>query len=594
MNDINKKYTLWDCIRVPIHHAPFLCSICFIQVIISSLVPTIQIMVNAAFINKTISYFNGEAELTAVFIQLTLVIVLIAYQWLSGILIGKQWLRIELRLMQTLRIQVLEKQAKLEYKHLEDPKMRDLISRVSSNPESRFLQAFQLLMNSFSLIIRIVGVLVIILAHVWWAAIVILIFSLPMFYMSFKGSKISYEVGKEVTQHVRRHSYLSGLLMGRDSADERNMFDYKDFVFKKWQRHYEEARQLEFKTRRKWFVKLESSSVATAFVSIGIIGVLLNPVINGDLSFGIFASLIQACFSIVQIMSWDLSGYVDGLVTTNEYIKEYTKFMQLTEEDDVLTEPAPPFKFESLILDNVSFKYPGTDTYILKNLSLTIENNKHYAFVGKNGSGKTTVVKLITGLYSSYEGLICLNGKDIREFSHKELKSVYSAIFQDYAQYGLTLRENIRIGNINQKDTELNIEDQLGLLHLDDLICKLPDGLDSVLGRMTEKGQDLSGGQWQRVAIARSMVSASPVKILDEPTAALDPVAESEIYQEFGRITNNKTTIFISHRLGSTKLADFIYVFENGNIIEQGSHQVLMEQRGVYHEMYEKQAGWYR
>lgn len=594
MKNAIKKYTLLDYIRIPFKHAPLLCCVCFIQVIITAIIPTLQILVNANFINKTILYFNGRVEISAVRLQFAFVVLLIAYQWLSGIFISKQWLRIELRLLQTLRVQLLEKQARLEYKHMENPKIHDLISRVCGEPEKRFLQSLQLLMNSFSLIIRIIGVIAIILTHVWWAAIVILVFSLPMFYIAFKGSKNSYEVGKEVSQNKRRHEYLSQLLTGRDAADERSLFKYTDFVTEKWDKHYETARQLEFKTKKKWFIKLESSSVATAFVSIAIIAVLLNPVIVGEISFGIFASLIQACFSIVQIMSWDMNGYVDGLVIANEYIKEYTKFMQLSEENDVLTVPSSPFDFKLLELDNVSFKYPGTDTYILKNLSLKIENGKQYAFVGKNGAGKTTVVKLITGLYSSYEGSIRINGKDIRDFSHKELKSMYSAIFQDYARYGITMRENIRIGNINYEDDQLHINERLELLGLDDLAEKLPGGLDCVLGRMTEEGQDISGGQWQRIAIARSMVSVSPVKILDEPTAALDPVAESDIYQKFSHIMSNQTTIFISHRLGSTKLADIIYVFDDGKVIEQGTHQYLMDQKATYYEMYENQAGWYR
>ena len=594
MDNAAKKYTLLDFIRIPFQHAPLLCGVCFCQVIITALIPTLQIVVNANFINKTISYFNGGAELSAVGIQFSFMVLLIAYQWLSGIFISKQWLRIELKLLQTLRIHLLEKQSRLEYKHMENPKIHDLISRVCNNPEQRFLQSLQLLMNSFSLIIRIVGVIIIILAHVWWAAIIILLFSLPMFYISFKGSKNSYEVGKEVSQNKRRHGYLMQLLTGRDAADERSLFNYTDFATKKWDKHYETARCLEFKTKKKWFIKLESSSVATAFVSIGIIAVLLNPVIVGSISFGIFASLIQACFSIVQIMSWDMNNYVDGLVVANEYIKEYTEFMQLSEENDVLTEPALSFDFKMLELDNVSFKYPGTETYILKNCSFKIECGKQYAFVGKNGAGKTTVVKLITGLYNSYEGSIRVNGREIREFSHKELKSLYSAIYQDYARYGITMRENIRIGNINCEENQLNINEKIEILGLDELVEQLPEGIDAVLGRMTEEGQDISGGQWQKIAIARSMVSQAPVKILDEPTAALDPVAESDIYQEFSHIMANQTTIFISHRLGSTKLADTIFVFDDGKIIEQGTHQYLMSQKATYYEMYESQAGWYR
>jgi ATP-binding cassette subfamily B protein len=246
---------------------------------------------------------------------------------------------------------------------------------------------------------------------------------------------------------------------------------------------------------------------------------------------------------------------------------------------------------------------------ILKNLSLTLLAHRHYAFVGVNGAGKTTITKLLTGLYDNYTGDILIDGKNLRDFSQAELKSLFSIVYQDFAKYQIPMTDSIGIGNVQAiltNNTQINVNDKDGFaiseenvavavenLGLGEAVSKLPDGLNTPLGRIKEKGVDLSGGEWQRVAIARTLVSRAPVHILDEPTAALDPVAESDVYELFGKISKGKSTIFITHRLGAARLADEIFVIADGHVIEQGTHEELMKKSGVYAEMFEAQRGWY-
>ena len=217
--------------------------------------------------------------------------------------------------------------------------------------------------------------------------------------------------------------------------------------------------------------------------------------------------------------------------------------------------------------------------------------------VGINGAGKTTLIKILTGLYDDYEGEILINGKELRSYSAAELKATVAAIYQDYCRYPLDMYHNIAIGNLNQMEDREKTEQAAATMGLSTLISHLPNGIDTPLTKIEEDGVDLSGGEWQRIAIARLLVSAAPLKILDEPTAALDPIAESRLYEQFHDIMQLRDahgmTLFISHRLGMTKCMDTIIVLENGKVKECGSHTQLMEQNGLYAEMFRSQSQWY-
>ena len=263
--------------------------------------------------------------------------------------------------------------------------------------------------------------------------------------------------------------------------------------------------------------------------------------------------------------------------------------------NDKPVSPPPVFKF--LEFKGVRFKYPGTDNYILKGISFKMESGRHYAFVGLNGAGKTTITKLLTGLYDEFEGDILINDKNISEYGQGELKSFFSVVYQDFARYHITMKDNIRIGGINAMESEdeaERIKQAVERVGLQETVKKLPDGIDTPLGKIKGGGMDVSGGEWQRIAMARAVMNPAPVRILDEPTAALDPISESRLYEEYEQISRDKTTIFISHRLGSTKLADEILVIGDGHIIENGTHDELMDLDGVYTQMYESQRSWYQ
>lgn len=342
--------------------------------------------------------------------------------------------------------------------------------------------------------------------------------------------------------------------------------------------------------------KSSNGGIVTAIVSIVILCIFLKPLSEGNLTIGVFISIGYGIIDLVNEMTWRLSLDIEEISKNIEYFMDIRKFFDLEEEEDILCLPTNTVELQSLEFKNLSFKYLGTENYIFKNLNLKIENGKHYAIVGANGSGKTTLTKLITGLYKDFEGDILINEKSIREYSSAEIKGLTSVVYQDFARYSISVKDNIALGNINLINKEILaevIEEAIETIDIGDKINSLKDGINTKLGKLKEDSVDLSGGQWQRIAMARSIISDAQLRILDEPTSALDPVSESKVYENFERISKNRTTIFISHRLGSTKLANEIFVIENGTLVESGSHDKLMNLEGVYAKMYESQREWY-
>lgn len=286
---------------------------------------------------------------------------------------------------------------------------------------------------------------------------------------------------------------------------------------------------------------------------------------------------------------------MQGIADLNAYLNDVGVFLDMEEKEDADAQPIkiPGFQVETIEFVNVSFRYPGREEYVLKNCSFVLQGNKCYAVVGKNGAGKSTLTKLLTGLYIDYEGQILINGKDLREYQYGEVKWMFSVVFQDFARYALSFRDNILVGNVNENN-EQRLEQILEKLELESCVQELPWGLDSQLGKLEKDGVDLSGGQWQKLAIARLLYSQAPINILDEPTAALDSKAEAKVYEMFRQVNEEKFTILVTHRLGAARMADEILTLDQGRIVEQGTHNALAGlENGLYKEMFDSQRRWY-
>lgn len=241
----------------------------------------------------------------------------------------------------------------------------------------------------------------------------------------------------------------------------------------------------------------------------------------------------------------------------------------------------------------MSFAYPNTDRLVLRDINVKIRQGEKIAIVGENGSGKTTFFLLLAGLYRPQKGKIFFAGKNLED-NLGLMRRATSFVFQDFGRYQLTVADNIRIGNLYRELSDADIELAAKLIGADEFIQKLEQKYQTFLGNLEEGRTDLSGGQWQKLAFARAIAKPEArVMMLDEQTAALDPISEAKFYQEFKELTGDRIAIMISHRLGATKLADRIFVFDKGQIVEEGTHEELMKRRGLYYEMYQAQAQWY-
>ncbi|MGH4125079.1 MAG: ABC transporter ATP-binding protein [Clostridium sp.] len=590
----NKRYGTIDILRIPFKYATKESILMGIKYIIDGIVPTMQILATASFLDRAIEIFNNEKEFFSIVNPIIFMAILLAYTWISAQLSKFAEVKITNKLRESFRVDLTEKVATLKYSHIENQHSCDLISRVIKQPEVQCSEAYVLILDMIAMIIQVAGILILLFTKVWWSSILIILSSLPFFALSLRSGKEIYEVNRGVEKNKRKAKYLGEVLNGREAVEERSLFRYSKKINEQWFNEFEISRKAELKVNGKWFINMKIGGIIIAIFSMLMVLILVFPVTKGMLSIGMFMSVVNSIFSLINYLAWSLPQYGDGFAKNKEYLVDLSDFVALDGYKEYLVKPSKErIKLKSLEFKNVSFKYPGTENYILKDLSFVIEEGKHYAFVGSNGAGKTTITKLITGLYEDFEGEILINGNLIKDYSQKELKSMCSVVYQDFARYYISFKDNILLGNTNKHENLDNLYKAIDIIDLNEAVNTLPNGINSILGKIKSEGVDLSGGQWQRVAMARAIVSPATLRILDEPTAALDPISESNIYEKFEEISKGETTIFISHRLGSTKLADEIFVIGNGTIVEKGSYEELMKRCGIYAEMYESQGSWY-
>ena len=590
--ELLQKMTLLKTVNLSFSVAPCVSSILVLLTFISAAIPLFQVYAVAWFVDSSIKIVSQEAPTYWAIPTICIIISLIAYNWLSGTLNELLSRKLHLRLSETFRVKLVEKCAKLDYSYFENKDAQECITRVMQKAEDNITGAFQTLCQAFTLFTSVIGIIGIIMTKSAWIALMILIVSIPLMFLAQKSGDSTYKVNQENTKYERQFNYLGEVLQNREAALERTMFGYTEPLSKRWESVYRRSSKYIQRAYRSWYTKIELGSVLTALVSVSGVAFLLVPVVQGRMSIGIYISLVNACFNLINAMSWQLRGIVESVAHQNGYLRDVNQFLSFSEKNGAIASRQEPEAFQTISFRNVSFRYPNSQEYVLKDLSFEMEAGKHYAIVGSNGAGKSTIIKLLLGLYNSYEGEILIDGRDLNSLDPVAVKSLFSAVYQDFAAYQISLRESIQLGSLHplsEKDLLAVIRD----LQLETLVTTLPAGLDTPLGRILEGGHDVSGGQWQRIAIARCAVNPAPIRILDEPTAALDPLLESQIYENFAKISGHKTTIIISHRLGSTKLADEIIVLNHGMVVEKGDHQSLMEENGLYKEMFDSQRSWY-
>jgi ATP-binding cassette subfamily B protein len=389
----------------------------------------------------------------------------------------------------------------------------------------------------------------------------------------------------------RRYAILSGFLKSRAYLRENKLFGASGYLIDTYKTRLN-ARNREYeKFYFKYLKRLFTTHNITKIAPIANVIILLILFVHGQMSVGLFISLTLLMFG-------DMYAFLNGSTFVFRwsgyhinFFDYYHKYFSLSDDQQAETETLPPK--HDIEFRDVWFRYPNTDRDILKGLSFKINDGEKVSIVGKNGEGKTTMVKLLLGLFTPDRGQILIDGKSLFQYSAKARSQIFGTVFQDFVRYSISVKENVVLGDIDAIDNQEVLDNAIKKAKADAFINDLPGKENTLLGRDFEGGIDISGGQWQRIAIARAFMGDKPVLILDEPTSQLDPVAESNLYSEFAGMANNKTAIFITHRLASTMITDKIFVIADGNVTENGTHDQLMKLGGLYAGMFEAQKQWY-
>jgi ATP-binding cassette subfamily B protein len=428
-----------------------------------------------------------------------------------------------------------------------------------------------------------------------WLLLLLVIGVIPAFLGESHFAFLGYAKNFRQTPVRRQLDYLRILGGSREAAKELKLFGLRQFLIRRFthlsNEIYDENVSL---ARRKLIAGSLLSVIGTAGYYAAYVYVVYRTVTGaitiGSLTF-LSGAILQASNNIQQIFS-TLSSIADQALFLTDLLAFFEMKPTIRSKPNALPAPRPikrGFEFR-----NVSFRYPGGGRMVLENFNFFLHTRERVALIGENGQGKTTIVKLMTRLYDPVEGQILLDGIDLREYSLEDLYKEIGVIFQDFMRYEMTARENIGVGRIEDLNNlqDLEIAARKGMA--DEVIARLPLGLDQMLGRRFDGGVDLSGGEWQKIALARAYLRDAQVLILDEPTAALDARSEFEVFQRFAELTRDKMALFISHRFSTVRMADRIVVLERGKIAEEGSHDQLSRLGGRYAEMFELQAASYR
>lgn len=425
-------------------------------------------------------------------------------------------------------------------------------------------------------------------------ALVIVLCSLPIIFVEWKVNQLDINFSMQNQKNERAMRYFKYIFTNYDNSLEIKLYNIKDFLIGKyidsWKEYYKNRKKFTAKIAALMFVSLLISTfVSQLLLYILLIGKIAKKIISiGDAMYymSLFHNLNNSTVSLIRIISSSNAAFV-RLNTVKEFINQ----KPMVQKNGVLTLD----KIQKIEFPHVYFRYPGKENYVLEDCSFTMEAGQQIGLVGENGCGKSTIVKLILRLYDVEEGEILLNGIDIMEYDIEKYRAMFSVLFQDFIKYSFTLRENVSLSDIEKSDNDERIKDALSKSEMSELVSTWDKGLETPLTRSFEPdGKELSGGQWQRIALSRVFFADRDFVILDEPSASLDVFAEEKIFHQFQQLSGTRSSIIISHRLSSIVAADKILVLKNGRILEQGKHRELLSKNGYYSELFYAQAQSYR
>jgi ATP-binding cassette subfamily B protein len=498
------------------------------------------------------------------------------------------------RLTMSSSIRLMEHAAKLDLEDFEDAEFQDKLERARRQSSGRMPLLSQLMgqIQDVLTVVTFAGGLVVFNP---WLIVLLLVALIPAFLGEAHFNAQSYTLDFRRTPERRELDYVRQTAASVETAKEVKIFGLNAFLIDRFrvlsQSFYAANRQIA-QQRALWGAVFTSVGTVGYYLAyVWIIGSTLTGTLTiGDLTF------LAGSFRRLRALLEGLLASFSSTAAQALYLDDLFGFFEVTPEIQSPASPLPmpePIR-QGFVFEDVGFRYPGADRWAVRHLSFTLKAGETLALVGENGAGKTTLVKLLTRLYDPDEGRITLDGRDLRDYDLDALRGAMGVIFQDFVRYNLTAGDNIAVGRISARDDHARIERAASSSLADAVIDGLPQGYDQMIGKRFRNGVELSGGEWQKVAIARAYMRDAQVLVLDEPTAALDARSEFEVFQRFKELSAGKTAVLISHRFSSVRMADRILVLSGGRVEASGTHVELLAQKGRYAELFELQAAGYR
>lgn len=491
---------------------------------------------------------------------------------------------------------ISDKIMKMDFKNTEDPevlnKIKSVMNAVMSN-NTGVEGVYHTLLGLFGRLTAFVGYISIVLFLSPWILLFLIINVLISYALTMRVKKYEYSQKEKAADKDRRTFYVFDTMYDFAYGKDIRIYDLKNILIDKFKKFRGERIDISNDVQEKQLKVKIVDVILLVIRECVVYGYLIYNVLFTGMSIGDFTMY----FSTINGFGDWMKGILDDLANIkaqNMYLDDMREFLEIKSENKEKTRDIPIDSSYEIEFKNVSFKYPKTDKYIYKNLSLKIKKGQRLAIVGINGAGKTTFVKLLCRLYEPTSGEILINGVNIKDFSKEEYYKILSVVFQDIKTFAFTVAENVSLENLEEVDREkvLHCIEKAGV---GDKINSLQKGIDTSLLKILDgEGVELSGGENQKLALARALYKNGKIVILDEPTSALDAVAEYNIYKGFDELIGDKTAIYISHRLASTKFCDVIAFFENGEIVEYGTHEELLKKNGKYSDMFNIQAQYYK
>ncbi len=490
---------------------------------------------------------------------------------------------------------MIRKAISLDLQFFEDPIFYDMLQNARRQADTSALAIVNATLQMLQQVITLVSLMALLIRFSPWLVVIVFVSAIPAFLSQSQYAERAFRAVSRRAPEARLLNYLEMLLTGNDTVKEIKLFGLGEPLLRRYQELFTRFYQEDLAIARRRTVAGLGWGMLSNLAYYGSYAWIVLRTVAGRITLGdmtMFLSIFRQSQSSIR----SLLDSLNRLYESNLYLDNLMEYLKLqpvlVAPENGLIAPAPIR--QGIEFRHVSFSYPGSDVEVLRDINLHIQPGERIALVGLNGAGKTTLIKLLTRLYDPTGGQILLDGVDLREYDLKSLHQRFGVIFQDFVRYQFTVRENIGFGQVDALDDLGRIQDAADRGGASPIIEKMPQGYDTMLGRRWEKGQELSGGQWQKIALARAFMREAEVLVLDEPTSALDAEAEYEVFRRFGELMEGRIAVLISHRFSTVRMADRIVVLSAGKIIELGSHAALMALDGAYARLFNLQAEGYR